>query len=498
MIKSLLSIPFSKYISLKNSLWKKNPEKYQKKVFNELINKAEKTQFGKDHCFSKIKNYSDFKKNVPIRNYEDFEKYIKKIKNGEKDVLWPGLPIYFCKTSGTTSGTKYIPITKESMVFHLKSARDAILSYISKTKDVSIVKGKMIFIQGSPKLEKTGDILTGRLSGIVAHHIPKYLMKNRLPSLETNSIVDWEKKIDAIVDETIKENMTLISGIPPWVQMYFEKLKQVSGKKIKDLFPNFNLFIYGGVNYTPYKETFEKLIGKKINGLELYPASEGFIAYEDYSEPDGMLLCLNHGIFYEFIPVDEFFNKKPKRFSLSEIEVGVNYVIILNTNAGLWGYNIGDTVKFICKNPYKLKVTGRIKHFTSAFGEHVIAEEVEKSLKNSIEYINNSIIDFHVSPQVNPKKGLPYHEWFIEFDENVNFEKLERFRLVLDEHLQKLNPYYKDLISGKVLSKLKITLLKKNAFRDYMKSIGKLGGQNKVPRLSNDRIIADRLIKYKL
>jgi len=411
-------------------------------------------------------------------------------------VLWPKKPIYFCKTSGTTSGSKYIPITKESMPNHITAARDAILSYISETRNTSIVKGKMIFLQGSPVLDKTGDILTGRLSGIVAHHVPSYLTKNRLPSIKTNCIDDWELKVDEIVNETIDEKMSLISGIPPWVQMYFEKLKKRTGKYIKDIFPHFDLFIYGGVNFEPYRKSFEGLIGKKVDGVELYPASEGFIAYQDSQKEEGMLLCVNHGIFYEFISSEEFFSENPKRICLAEVELGVNYVIILNTNAGLWGYNIGDTVKFVGINPYKIIVTGRIKHFTSAFGEHVIAEEVEKSLKLTLENFPFRVNEFHLAPQVNPKNGLPYHEWLIEFEERVN--DLDPFSKELDSNLQKFNTYYKDLICGGVLQPLKITVLKKDSFINYMRSIGKLGGQNKVPRLANDRKIADELFKYKL
>ena len=374
---------------------------------------------------------------------------------------------------------------------HITAARDAILSYIAETKNTSIVDGKMIFLQGSPELTKTGETLTGRLSGIVAHHIPAYLTKNRLPSFETNCIENWESKVDAIVDETLVENMSLISGIPPWVQMYFEKLHKKTKKLIKDIFPNFNLFIYGGVNYEPYRRSFEKLIGTKVDGIELYPASEGFIAYQDSQKEKGMLLCVNHGIFYEFIPSEEFFNKNPKRIYLRDVRIGVNYVIILNTNAGLWGYNIGDTIRFVSINPYRIVVSGRIKHFTSAFGEHVISEEVEKSLKETIEKLTSEVREFHVAPQVNPEEGLPYHEWLIEFEKEP--KDLNEFGAEIDKTLQKYNSYYKDLITGGVLSPLKITPVSKNGFREYMKSIGKLGGQNKVPRLANNRKIADKL-----
>ena len=493
-LKSLLSLPFARQIVKKNSKWKENAVKVQNRLLLSLINKAKNTKFGKDHNFSEISNYSDWKKNIPVRDYEDLKIYVQEIIDGKKDVLWPGRPLYFCKTSGTTSGTKYIPISKESMPHHITAARDAILSYIAETKNTSIVNGKMIFLQGSPELSKTGDILTGRLSGIVAHHTPSYLKKNQLPSYKTNCLENWEDKVDAILEETLNENMSLISGIPPWVQMYFEKLQDKTGKLIKDIFPKFDLFIYGGVNYEPYRQTFEKLIGKKVAGIELYPASEGFIAYQDSQTEKGMLLCINHGIFYEFIPSEEFFNKNPTRISLADVEIGVNYVIILNTDAGLWGYNIGDTIKFVSIDPYRIVVTGRIKHFTSAFGEHVIAEEVEKSLQETIAKIPAQVNEFHVAPQVNPESGLPYHQWLIEFEKEP--ENMADFSELIDNTLQKHNAYYKDLISGGILKPLLITIITKNGFRDYMKSIGKLGGQNKVPRLANDRKIADKLTAF--
>ena len=490
-LKSLLSLPFARQIVKKNSKWKKNAVKVQNRLLLSLINQAKNTKFGKDHNFSEISNYSDWKKNIPVRDYEELKIYVQEIIEGKKDVLWPGRPLYFCKTSGTTSGIKYIPISTESMPHHITAARDAILSYIAETKNTSIVNGKMIFLQGSPELSKTGDILTGRLSGIVAHHTPSYLKKNQLPSYETNCIEDWENKVDKILEETLNENMSLISGIPPWVQMYFEKLQNRTGKLIKDIFPKFDLFIYGGVNYEPYRQTFEKLIGKKVDGIELYPASEGFIAYQDSQTEKGMLLCVNHGIFYEFIPSEEFFNKNPTRISLADVEIGVNYVIILNTDAGLWGYNIGDTIKFVSIDPYRIVVSGRIKHFTSAFGEHVIAEEVEKSLQETIAKIPAQVNEFHVAPQVNPESGLPYHQWLVEFEKEP--ENMADFSELIDNTLQKHNSYYKDLISGGILKPLLITKINKNGFRDYMKSIGKLGGQNKVPRLANDRKIADKL-----
>ena len=493
-IKSFFSLYFARTIVKKNLRWKNNAVNAQNKLMISLIKTAKDTQFGIDHKFSAINNYSDFKQNIPIRDYEDLLEYIEKIKNGEENILWPKKPIYFCKTSGTTSGAKYIPISKESMPCHLDSARDAILNYICETKNTDIVNGKMIFLQGSPELEETSGILTGRLSGIVAHHIPHYLAKNRLPSFKTNCIDDWESKVDAVVEETINENMSMIGGIPPWIQMYFEKLKTKSGKLIKDIFPNFNLFIYGGVNFQPYKKTLEKLIGKEVDGIELYPASEGFIAYQDSQKESGMLLCSDNGIFFEFIQADSFFNKEQIRIYLEDVKLGVNYVIILNTNAGLWGYNIGDTIKFLSKDPHRIVVTGRLKHFTSAFGEHVIAEEVEKSLEKTIKEQYAQINEFHVAPEVNPDSGLPYHCWYIEFEQEP--KDLQKFIEKLDLEMQNINTYYKDLISGSVLKRLEVVIIKKEGFRKYMHSIGKLGGQNKVPRLANDKKIAEKIIQY--
>jgi hypothetical protein len=496
-LKSKLSILFARFAIRKRNNWAYNPINTAESDFKKLIAEGKNTIFGQDHDFGNIKSYKDFKERVPIRDYEGLKPYIEKVIDGEKDVLWPGLPLYLCKTSGTTSGTKYIPLTKDSMPNHINSARDALLSYIHDSGHSSFVDGKMIFLQGSPLLNTNGKIPTGRLSGIVANYVPAYLQKNRMPSWDTNCIEDWESKVDKIVEETINEDMRLISGIPSWVQMYFERLITVSGgKQIKDIFPNFSLFVYGGVNYEPYRQRFEELIGKRIPAIELYPASEGFIAYEDSQNAEGLLLVLDSGIFYEFIKTDDFHNDNPERFELKEVELGINYVLIINNNAGLWGYNIGDTIKFVSKDPYRLVVTGRIKHFISAFGEHVIGKEVEEAIQTAIKNHGGQVIEFTVAPQVDPKEGLPYHEWFIEFAEEP--KNLDDYAEAIDKELQNQNTYYFDLIQGNILQRLKISSLQKGAFNNYMRSIGKLGGQNKVPRLSNDRKIADGLKPYTL
>jgi hypothetical protein len=497
-LKAALSKPFAAFVLKGINKWKRNAVSAQQEMMAMLVKEAQNTSFGKDHHFSEIKDYNDFKKQVPIGDYEALRPYIDRVVAGEADVLWKGKPRYFAKTSGTTSGVKYIPLSKESMPEHVKAARNALLTYIHETGDASFVDGKMIFLQGSPVLTKKNGIDVGRLSGIVAHLVPAYLQKNRLPSYETNCIEDWEQKVDAIVEETYKQDLRLISGIPPWVQMYFDKLtEKADGKKIKDIFKNFSLFVYGGVNYEPYRAKIENSIGRKIATIETYPASEGFIAYQDSQSDKSLLLLVNAGMFYEFIPADEYYNENPTRLSLGAVELDKNYALILNTNAGLWGYSLGDTIKFVSVNPYKILVTGRIKHFISAFGEHVIGEEVEHALLSVANEEQVGITEFTVAPQVETAAGeLPYHEWFVEFSDPP--KDLIAFSKKVDEALQKKNIYYFDLIEGKILQPLIIRTLQKEAFVNYMRGQGKLGGQNKVPRLSNDRKIANDLSSYRI
>ena len=495
-IKSVAAKLFASKIYHKTQAWANKPVETQNEIFKSLISDAKETVFGKDHHFKKIKTIDDFQKNVPVRDYEDLKSYIDRVKQGEENILWKGKPIYFAKTSGTTSGAKYIPLTKESMPSHIKASRNAILHYIYESGNADFVDGKMIFLQGSPILVEKYGIKFGRLSGIGAHFVPKYLQKNRMPSWETNCIEDWDTKVNAIVEETINQDMTIISGIPSWVQMYFERLQEKSGgKKIGDLFKNFNLFIYGGVNYEPYRAKFENMIGRKVDSIELFPASEGFFAYQDSQKQKGMLLLLNSGIFYEFIKADEFFTDPdgsgPKSYTIGEVEMGINYALIVSTNAGLWRYNIGDTVQFTSLFPHRVIVSGRIKHYISAFGEHVIANEVENAMKEATAGTNIVINEFTVAPQITPSSGLPYHEWFIEFEKEP--ENMETFAEAIDDSMRKQNIYYDDLITGSVLRKVVVTKVSKNGFQEYMKSQGKLGGQNKIPRLSNDRKIVDNL-----
>jgi hypothetical protein len=496
-IKSSASLWLGKRI--RKSLLNENDhaQALQNDVLKNLLHTANNTAFGTDHKFNSITNHTEWTEAVPVRDYEELVPYMERAKAGELSVLWPGMPKYFCKTSGTTSGTKFIPLTQASLPNHIGSARNALLNYIGETGKSNFVDGKMIFLQGSPELSRLDSgIPYGRLSGIVANHVPAYLQKNRMPSYATNCIEDWETKINKIVEETCKQDMRLISGIPSWVQMYFELLLEKTGKQtIKEIFPNFELFVFGGVNFAPYKSRFAELIGEEIPTIELYPASEGFLAYQDSQEAEGLRLNINSGIYFEFIKADEYFTENPKRYALHEVELGVNYALILSNNAGLWGYSIGDTVKFVSLNPYRILVTGRIKHFTSAFGEHVIGEEVDRAMTHALSQLNFSVNEFHVAPQVQPAEGLPYHEWIIEF--NGEIPELNALQELLDNKMQEQNVYYKDLIVGSVLQKLKITPVKNGAFNAYMKSEGKLGGQNKIPRLANDRKLADALLQHK-
>lgn len=495
-LKAFAAKIFAKSVARKTAKWVENPLKTQRQVFKEIVERAAYTKFGEDHGFSKIMTHADFAQRVPIRDYEALKHYVEEVVEGKKNILWPGKPLYFAKTSGTTSGAKYIPITKESITHQVEASRNAILNYIHETGNADFVDGKMIFLQGSPEMQEKNGIQLGRLSGISAHYVPNYLQKNRLPSWETNCIEDWETKVNAIVKETKDENMTVIAGIPSWVQMYFERLNATSGRKVGELFENFQLFIYGGVNYEPYRATFENLIGRKVDSIELFPASEGFFAYQDSQKEKGMLLLLNSGIFYEFVKADEFFESQAKRITIEAVELHVNYVMIISTNAGLWAYNLGDTVQFISLNPFKILVSGRIKHFISAFGEHVIAKEVEEAMREAISQTDAQVNEFTVAPQIVPENNeLPYHEWLIEFEQEPT--DMHTFIQILDTTLQEQNSYYFDLIEGKVLQSLKITSIRKNGFKEYMKSIGKLGGQNKIQRLSNDRKLADALLAFR-
>lgn len=493
-LKSLLAKPFAQYIHKQIKRNSFHALADQDVILKQLLKVGKGTSFGKEHQFNEINDHQAFQQAIPLRDYEAFKPFIEQIKEGRENVLWKGKPIYFAKTSGTTSGVKYIPITKDSIPNHINTARNALLCYMAETGNTSFAGGKMIFLSGSPVLERVGGIPTGRLSGIVNHHVPSYLRANQLPGYETNCIDDWETKLDKIVAETINKDMTLISGIPPWMQMYFDRLTEKSGKKVGELFPNFSVMVQGGVNFEPYKAKLFESIGRKVDTIELFPASEGFFAFQDQQDAEGLLLNTNSGIFYEFVPAAEIFNENPIRLSLKDVKVGENYALIINNNAGLWGYNIGDTVKFVSTDPYRLIVSGRTKHFISAFGEYVIGEEVEYALLKAATETGAHITEFTVAPMIEQSEGKSYHEWFVEFEKEP--DNFQHFIQKTEENLRLKNVYYDDLIRGNILQTLKVRKVRKNGFIDYMRSVGKLGGQHKVPRLSNDRKLADALNNF--
>jgi hypothetical protein len=493
-IKSFLARPFASYVYKAIQKGMTSATADQEAILKGLLQVGSKTEFGAEHKLGEVKSHTEFRDAVPVRDYEQFSPYINRIKEGRHNVLWKGLPIYFAKTSGTTSGVKYIPITKDSISNHILTARNALLCYMAVSGNTAFSDGKMIFLSGSPELERIGGIPTGRLSGIVNHHIPGYLRTNQLPSYETNCIEDWETKLDKIVEETVGQNMTLISGIPPWVQMYFDRLTELKGMPVKDIFPDFSVLVHGGVNFEPYKHRLFESIGKPVDTIETFPASEGFFAFQDSRDQEGLLLNTNSGIFFEFIPASELGKERPIRLSLKEVTTGENYALVVSNNAGLWGYSIGDMVRFVSVNPYRLVVSGRTKHFISAFGEHVIGEEVEYSLMKAAGEAGLHITEFTVAPMIQQETGKSYHEWFVEFGDTP--ADLADFAIRVDNNLRAKNIYYDDLITGHILQPLRIRSVKKHGFIDYMKSVGKLGGQNKVPRLSNDRKLAAELEKY--
>jgi hypothetical protein len=497
-LKSLFLRPWANQVSKQIVQWSTNALKEQENIFTQIIGRGCDTQFGIDHDFANIKSYEDFKQRVPVQDYEGLKTYFDRVVAGESNVLWPGRPRYFAKTSGTTSGVKYIPITSDSLPNHFGSARNALFNYFGQTGKGKWLDGKIIFLSGSPSLDDTNGVPTGRLSGISNHLAPAWVKRSQMPSYETNCIDAWEEKLDKIVEETLHQKMTLISGIPPWVQMYYERLLEASGKStIKEIFPDFSMFVYGGVNYEPYRAKMEELVGGHVDSVEIYPASEGFLAFQDIPGERGMYLNVASGLFFEFIPVNELGNEYPTRLRLHDVQCGVNYLLILNTNAGLWGYNIGDTVEFVSTNPYRIIVTGRVKHYISAFGEHVIGKEVDEAMQLTCKALDTRVVEFTVAPQVTPSEGgLPYHEWWVEFDEIP--ADLNRFAQILDREMVKQNIYYDDLIQGSILKPLVIRVLKRDSFRAYMKAQGKLGGQNKVPRLSNDRKIVSALEDMKV
>ncbi len=502
MIKELVAFGIKQVARISTKQLQKqveNPIEFQQKWFRKLLKIGKQTLFGREHNLEAIKDYNSFVSSVPLCKYEDLLPYINKIKEGKPDILWKGLPAYFAKTSGTTAGAKYIPLTMEQLTLQIKAARQALFNYVVQTGDAQLFNGKMLFLSGSPDVEKVGKIYAGRLSGIVHRHIPKWALRNRLPSYEINRITDWNKKVDAIIDEVLQvaQQLTLISGIPPWIQMFLERIVERTGRMPFQLFPNLRVYVHGGVQFAPYERVLRELLGEKVVFIETFPASEGFFAFQDVLDaPEkGLILLPDSGIFYEFIPFEEIDNDNPKRLTLDQVQTGKVYEMVLSTNAGLWAYRLGDLIRFTSVNPYRVRVVGRTSQYISAFGEHVIIEEIENALNEALKKAGGKVRDFHVAPQVTPADNTrPYHEWFIEFIQMP--ENMQLFIEQLDKALQKQNPYYKDLRDGLILDLPRVRILPEGSFHAYLDSIGKLGGQFKVPRVSNNRKHADPLSKY--
>jgi hypothetical protein len=472
-------------------------EQAQLRLLAYLLRKGRRTAFGRDHDLGQVGDYNEFRQGVPVRDYEALRPWLDRVVAGEADVTWPGRPAYLCKTSGTTSGMKYIPLSREAVPAQVSGARDALLSYIARTGDAAFLDGKLLFLSGSPVLEtNAGGLLTGRLSGIAQHFVPSYLQRNRVPTFATNSIEDWESKVAAIVRETRDQDLRLISGIPPWVRTFFDEVTRQTGRTPAEVWPELRLFVTGGVDYSPYREVIEQSLGRAPEVVEAYPASEGFIAMQDGAYGEGLLLLLDTGLFYEFIPLEEYGQADARRLPLWQVQMGQQYALVLTTTSGLWAYDIGDTVRFVSTSPYRIKVTGRVKHFLSAFGEHVIEEEISAALNAAVETSGVRVAESTVAPRVGGDGLANAHEWWVEFDGESNAEQQAKFIFAADESLQARNVYYRDLREGGMLSLPVLRLLRRGAVSNYMASIGKLGGQNKFPRLTNSRALADALAPY--
>ncbi len=464
----------------------------QQKVFKQIVLNGSRSSFAKDFGISKSMSYNKFINRVPLLSYEDFKKYINRISLGEKNILTSGTPSYFAITSGTTSGTKYIPLTKEMMNMQTRAIKELLLLYAYQKNYYNIVGAGMMFIQGSPSLRRFNNMPYGKLSGIAAHHVPFYLKKNRFPSMETNQITPWGEKIKLIAKETINKDMHIIGGIPPWVITYFKELLSLARcERVKDVFPNLQVYIHGGTSFESYKKNFFKLCGS-VDTLEVYPASEGFFAYQDVIEDKALKLLTNHGVFYEFVSLDDYnAGLEQNRVPVEGVDLNIDYVMIVTTIAGLWSYNTGDTVRFVSKNPYKILFSGRASQFCSTFGEHVIEKEVLSSLEEAVLCFGGVVVEFTVAPYISDSTSC--HQWFVEFSVTPN--SISSFRKKLCETMRRQNPYYKDLVDSGVIKTLELKPVKSGGFAAYMKSIGKFGGQNKCPHLTNNRSIADFLIK---
>jgi len=478
--------------------WKHHPIDAQREVLQDLVTAGQYTEFGRKYGFSSLFNLRDFKQTVPIHEYEDIKPYIERMMNGEQNVLW-NTPVYwFAKSSGTTSEkSKFIPVSDESLEDgHYKAAKDVLTMYYAFNPESDLLTGKGLVLGGSHTINPiNAEAQYGDLSAVLLQNSPIWGRWLRTPELSIALMDEWESKIEMLAQSTIKENVTSISGVPTWTLVLFRRILEITGKNcIADVWPNLELYMHGGVSFTPYRDQFHKLIGKPIHYLEMYNASEGFFAAQESPAEKGMLLFTDHGIFMEFMPVDEYGKQNPETIGLKEVEIGKNYALVISTNGGLWRYLLGDTIQFVSLNPFKIKVSGRVKHFINAFGEEVIVENTDKAIAMACEQTGAVVNDYTAAPVYFSEGSNGGHEWLVEFEKAPH--NLEQFIDVLDASLKSVNSDYeakrhKDIALRKPI----LRPLQKGAFASWLKSKGKLGGQHKVPRLSNDRKIIEEILQ---
>jgi GH3 auxin-responsive promoter len=488
-IKSWFFYQFSKWKVRKEYNLQTKSEHVQLAFLLNHIKENKNTEFGKAHRFELISDYENYCQNIPLRHYEDFLPYIDKIKAGENNILTKVKPLYLLMTSGTTAGTKYIPISKSGIKHQIGAAMKLLCFHSYHQRNGDFMNYKMLFLQGSPELNHEYKIPTARLSGVVYHHIPKFFQRNKLPKYETNIIENWQEKVDQIVAETYSQDMGIMGGIPPWCIQYFEKLiEKKKVKNLKSLFPNLSIYIYGGLDFSSYREKMTQLLGDKVACLQTFPASEGFFGIQDLPDSDDMLLLINQGVFYEFI--ENYNEENPQTIALSGVKLNISYELVITNDSGLYRYRMGDLVQLTSLNPYRIKVVGRTSQYISAFGEHVIGYEIERVMEAAIKEFNLVVEDYHVCPNVAAK----HYEWYIEFNEKpkVNDEKLVEF---LDKKLVEINKYYAHLINGNIINSSKTIELKNGSFANLRSKLGKEGGQNKVIRLANNQKFALQVIE---
>lgn len=479
--------------------WAKHPIAVQREVLQDIVTAAQYTSFGRQYKFNKLFTIKEFKNAVPIHTYDDIKPYIERMMNGEENVLWNTPVQWFAKSSGTTSDkSKFIPISEESLKdCHYKAAKDILTLYYNNFPHSDLLTGKGLVVGGSHQISNiTDDIQYGDLSAVLLQNEPFYSQWLRTPELSIALLDEWETKIEKLAQSTIHENVTSLSGVPTWVLILIKHILKITGaSSIQEVWPNLELFIHGGVSFIPYRDQFVKLIGKPIHYLDMYNASEGFFAAQDIPLEEGMLLFLEHGIFYEFMPMEEYGKDNPQTISLNKVELYKNYAPVISTNGGLWRYLLGDTIQFTSLHPFKIKVSGRLKHFINAFGEEIIVDNTDKAIAIACEHTYAVVTDYTAAPVYFNETHNGAHEWLIEFEKEP--ADLQQFIIELDEALKHINSDYEaKRYKNIALSMPIVQCLPKGSFNAWMKQKGKLGGQNKVPRLSNDRKYIEEIIEY--